>query len=259
MIYNKSIGTSVKGLEIIAWSNFDLHSKQKKPFTLLIGGMHGNERAPVPILETFISRYVKTGNINNSVCVIPVLNPDGYKANTRFNANGVDLNRNFPFNWRMESEEPSGTAPLSEPETKALYRFIQKYIPDKIVNLHWALSEIDADGKQSVGLAKKLWKALPEEEKRKYRFVLRSSSFDQKVECPGSLGQWCGYGLCYPGNRRPAMITLELPYTTDTDRNLHLLPENNFDSMVTLWEKDPLRYLKATEPAVLKLLYTACS
>jgi len=258
MIYTETIGNSTNGLAISACSNFDLHEKPASPFTLIIGGMHGDERAPVPILNNFISRYLETGIITRPACVIPILNPDGYRANTRINARGVDLNRNFPCNWSRESEECPGPASLSEPESTALYLFILQYRPDRIINLHWALSEIDADGEQSVALAENMWAALSEKEKRKYRLRLRRLDESGKVECPGSVGQWCGYGLLYPDNTRPAMITLELPYTTDSGRKLHPLPEDSFEIMLRIWEKDSLKYLRLTEPAVHKILKTAC-
>jgi predicted nicotinamide N-methyase len=68
------------------------------------------------------------------VAVVLAANPDGLLRGTRANANGVDLNRNFPAsNWRAGTvtsratiDAPSdvvlstGTAPASEPETQAL-------------------------------------------------------------------------------------------------------------------------------------------
>lgn len=257
-MYNTIIGMSVNGLEIIAWSNFDLQTKPVKPFTLIIGGMHGDERAPVPILENFISCFLDTNEITSPVCVIPLLNPDGYKGNIRFNANRVDLNRNFPYNWNKEAMEPSGRAPLSEPESRALFQFIETYMPIVVVNLHWALSEIDVDGEQSVTLAQKMWDTLSKEERKKYRLTIRSLLEEENVKCPGSLGQFCGYGIRYQNTKRPAMITLELPYTDKSNKELHPLPENNFDIMVEIWKKDPVQYLEAVEPSVHKLLKVAC-
>jgi len=96
---------------------------------------------------------------NVSVTVIPVLNPDGlYRiAGTtaddftaadmpslsetipgRFNANEVDLNRNFDCNWQSESTWQSrtvsgGEAPFSEPESQAVRDYVSANSPDAAV------------------------------------------------------------------------------------------------------------------------------
>src|SRR6185295_18581931 len=124
---------------------------------------------------------------------------------------GVDLNRNFPQGWSGASQEPPGDAPLSEPEARALHAFILALRPARIVSLHWALSEIDADGPHSADLALHMWEALTEEERRPYRLALPQGG----LLTPGSLGQWCGYGLAYPAGSpvsRSSMVTLELPF-----------------------------------------------
>ena len=54
-------------------------------------------------------------------------NPDGSAASTRHNANGVDLNRNFPYRWQpQDGVYESGAGPASEPETQAMQRFIER-------------------------------------------------------------------------------------------------------------------------------------
>lgn len=91
--------------------------------------------------------------------VIPCLNPDGYArtweaggegalAQLRTNANGVDLNRNFPRpapspSWlpgagseRRGDATYRGTAPLSEPETAALDRLCREQSFHASANLH---------------------------------------------------------------------------------------------------------------------------
>ena len=58
------------------------------------------------------------------IILLPLANPDGYQRGTRYNARGVDLNRNCGFNWRADCEEPPGPGPWSEPENVALRDFI---------------------------------------------------------------------------------------------------------------------------------------
>ena len=49
------------------------------------------------------------------IFIMPSLNPDGYKLARRENANGYDLNRNFPDSWFSVSP--------TQPETKAMMHF----------------------------------------------------------------------------------------------------------------------------------------
>jgi protein MpaA len=61
---------------------------------------------------------------NADLWILPTLNPDGYALKTRQNANKVDLNRNFPVDWKPIGESGnwqwSGTAPATEPEVVSM-------------------------------------------------------------------------------------------------------------------------------------------
>ena len=265
-IFARSIGSTVEGLGIPVCANFDLAAEPARAgTTLLIGGTHGDEPATVLLLESFLQSAAWAALPAAPVIVLPLANPDGYKGGTRYNARGVDLNRNCAFNWSAASEEPPGPAPWSEPESRALRDFILARRPAKIVSLHWALAELDADGPQSTALAQAMWTALGETARRPYRLRVAELGRGQRrlqrtyAICPGSLGQWCGYGLTYPDGSTPAMITLELPYDPHAANRPETLPPEHLAHLRMLWQRDSAGYVRAVEPGVHAMLTAACA
>ncbi len=264
-IFARSIGSTVEGLGIPACANFDLAADSVRTnTTLLIGGTHGDEPATVLLLESFLQSAAWAALAAAPVIVLPLANPDGYKRGTRYNARGVDLNRNCGCNWSADSDEPPGPAPWSEPESRALRDFILARRPAKIVSLHWALAELDADGPQSTALAQAMWAALDETARRPYRLRVTELGRGQRrlqqtyAICPGSLGQWCGYGLTYPDGSAPAMITLELPYDPHAESRPDELADEHLPELRALWQRDSAGYLRAVEPGVHAMLTAAC-
>ncbi|MGE0686730.1 MAG: M14 family zinc carboxypeptidase [Dehalococcoidia bacterium] len=136
-----TIGRSVEGrpIEALSLGNGPLS-------VLVIGGLHtGAENATATVAEQLARHF--GGHLNElpaavRIIFIPLANPDGYADETRVNANGVDLNRNWPTaDWAPEAvhgEVPvsGGPAPLSEPETRALYAFIDDIEPEVVVSFH---------------------------------------------------------------------------------------------------------------------------
>lgn len=115
--------------------------------TLIIATIHGNEDAGTPLVRR-LSRHLQKNTVlleGRKVVIIPVLNPDGRAARVRYNARGVDLNRNFESNNRVNNQV-NGQKALSEPESEILTRIITEYRPNKIVALHQPLSCVDYDG-----------------------------------------------------------------------------------------------------------------
>jgi protein MpaA len=132
------IGHTVKGRPIRAWHLGDPASPVKAVF---VGTIHGNEAGPARILEDLRDGAPVTGA---DVWVVPYLNRDGYARHTRKNARGVDLNRNFPVSWiRQRGTYDSGRRPASEPETRAIMRFLEAVRPTYVVGFHQPLHGVD--------------------------------------------------------------------------------------------------------------------
>jgi protein MpaA len=130
-------GETVGGNEIEV---FKTNIKSKK-YLYLIAGTHGDEVEGVYVLKQLFD-WIKTEHSLKDLplIVIPILNVDGYKAQTRVNANGVDLNRNLATSdWiptaTKERYNP-GKTPMSEPENKFLVKLFDKYKPGFIISFH---------------------------------------------------------------------------------------------------------------------------
>jgi murein peptide amidase A len=126
------IGRSVRGRAISA--------KVLGPDTaprkiLLVGCVHGNECAGIAILSALARLRPPVGI---QLWLVPEMNPDGTAADTRQNADRVDLNRNFPFRWQPISDPTyySGPHPLSEPETRTAVSLIRRIKPAVTIWYH---------------------------------------------------------------------------------------------------------------------------
>lgn len=171
---------------------------------LLFGGIHGDELSSVSVVFQFMAELQQRQNRSMHWRVIPALNPDGLlrRPATRVNANGVDLNRNFPSpdwqraalpHWRQQTgRDPRrypGPDALSEPESQWLAEQIIRFAPDVVVAMHAPLGLLDFDGRRH---------EAPER--------LGFLKLDQLGTYPGSLGRWAGEYLGIP------VVTPELPH-----------------------------------------------
>jgi len=114
---------------------------------LIMATIHGNEPAGTPLLNRLAEHLQNNPHLlaGRRVVLMPVANPDGLAANTRENARGIDLNRNFEAANRIDNST-NGFRPLSEPESRALKSVIEEYRPSRIVSIHQPLNCIDYDG-----------------------------------------------------------------------------------------------------------------
>ncbi len=132
------LGRSVDGRAITAVEIGDPDTGRK---TLVVGCIHGNERAGIAIADRLIST---TPPAETDIWIVADLNPDGASAGIRGNAHGVDLNRNFPWNWqRLSGIHNSGPHPLSEPETRIAYHLIERIRPAVSIWFHQHLDLVD--------------------------------------------------------------------------------------------------------------------
>jgi protein MpaA len=141
-IHREVIGHSVEGRPIRFVAIGDQNAPTK---VLVVGCIHGNEGAGIPIALR-LERIRPPKGVQ--FWIVPDLNPDGHAAGTRQNADGVDLNRNWPLGWRKHRGGPfdSGPRPLSEPETRAAARLILRIHPDVSIWYHQHLRVVDEAG-----------------------------------------------------------------------------------------------------------------
>lgn len=167
--------------------------------TLIFGGFHGSEISGVQLVHRF-AEYLHTEKITelkSRLIIVPVLNPDGLVIAKRQNANGIDVNRNFPTeNWDASkgSERNShGTVPGSEPETQAAMELLEVYMPDRIISVHAPLHVVNYDGPGG---------AISHKMAVHNHYPVKS---DIGYATPGSFGTYAG------DERNIPTITLELP------------------------------------------------
>lgn len=148
-----SIGSSVNGRSIMAYRFGSGSSK-----IMYVGTTHGDERSSTYTLNAWVE-YLEANApsipAHRTIIVIPNVNPDGYAAGRRTNANNVDLNRNFPANnWKsgvtMQGgtylENGGGTAALSEPESASLASYVLSQSPRLVLTYHAVGPLVAANG-----------------------------------------------------------------------------------------------------------------
>jgi len=130
-------GTSLEGNNIPA---FKTDIKAQK-YLYLMAGVHGDEVEGVYVLKELFQWLKQEHSLKDlPMVVIPIVNVDGYRAQTRVNAHLVDLNRNLPTkDWVGTATQPKynpGPTPLSEPENQYLVKLFDKYKPGLIISFH---------------------------------------------------------------------------------------------------------------------------
>ncbi len=162
------IGESLEGRNIYALKISDnVHLDEDEAEVIIIGCHHAREwiSVEVPFLlgRHLLENYESDPQVRNlvdesQIWIVPLLNPDGleysihfyryWRKNRRDNGDGsygVDLNRNYGYQWGCDNEGSSpnpysavfrGTAPFSEPETRAIRELFARRNFQALVSFH---------------------------------------------------------------------------------------------------------------------------
>lgn len=157
---------------------------------LLLGSSHPIEwhaqEIPLKLAEFLAGQ---TSRLQAISYILPIFNPDGFaymrviptfyasnrknryfpptEKRTSIYTSGVDLNRNFSYQWQKTSDDPthpyySGTHPMSEPETRSLERFVSTtslslaisfHSPGNTVQYPWGYTKIPQTNISLINLA----------------------------------------------------------------------------------------------------------
>ncbi|HPQ39301.1 MAG TPA: M14 family zinc carboxypeptidase, partial [bacterium] len=91
-----------------------------EPEVRLVGNIHGDEYMSLELMRLLMqyltSNYGSDPEVTDlvnsrEIWIQPSVNPDGHEIGSRYNANGVDMNRNHGYMWAG-----GGSGPFSEPE-----------------------------------------------------------------------------------------------------------------------------------------------
>ena len=163
-------GVAERDIFVVQLSNQSIRTEKPKLF--ITAEHHAREIITVEValmfIEDLLQNYDRDPQVhwlldNREVWIMPMTNPDGYaqvaeladwRKNTDRpqlcpggqppNSYGVDLNRNYAYQWGLDigsSPEPCnltyrGTQPFSEPETQAVRDLVEQERFDLLLSLH---------------------------------------------------------------------------------------------------------------------------
>jgi hypothetical protein len=199
---------SVKGTPIFHIDRAGRAPEGSRQKILVLSLIHGDEGMSATVAGSWLQR-LSTIDPRNDWRIVPVLNPDGWETKTRTNANGIDINRNFPSRdwekealptWKSRNESSPrrfpGEKAASEPETLCAIAEIEDFKPDFIISIHTPLGVLDFDGPR-----------VPEPKFSPLKWTSIGNY-------PGSLGRYMWV------DRNTPVLTVELKNQLEVDKSL---------------------------------------
>jgi predicted deacylase len=197
---------------------------------LIVAGIHGgyewNTIALADELIAYLNDHPERIPDNTTLYILHDLNPDGLARGKtpdgRANANNVDMNHNWPYNWAADWSRNGcfnerilggGSGPGSEPEVKALIMFINQIRPVALISYHSAALGIFPGGKPDFPPSKKLAKAVAEVSDYPY------PPLNTGCDYTGNMTDWAANTQGIPA----LDIELTNHRDTDFDQNLRIL------------------------------------
>lgn len=216
------IGQSVEGRPLTVY-RFGTGATVK----LIVAGIHGGyESNTVELageLLAYLNDHPEYIPQDVSLYILPNLNPDGFARSSgpdgRANANNVDLNHNWPYNWRADWLRTGcfnlrilggGSGPGSEPEVQALAAFIDEIKPAALISYHSAALGIFPGGNPDFPPSIQLAQAVSEVATYPYPPI------NTHCDYTGNLTDWAANTRAIPS------VDIELNNHRDTDFEINL-------------------------------------
>ncbi len=205
VIGTRLLGYSVEHRPIWAYHLGDPSSPVK---AVIVGQIHGDEHAGVYAAAAVVHGPPIRGI---DLWVVPTMNPDGNAHNRHQNADGVDLNRNWPDIWApLTGYNYSGPRALSEPETRAMYTFLGQVRPTLMVSMHQPFDGVDTTD----GYLRNRSFAL----RLSHDLGLSLKAFNCWSICHGSMTGWV------TDHQKGAAVTVEFPVDAPRARMTQQVP-----------------------------------
>jgi hypothetical protein len=236
-----TIGVTNYGKYVLVLKISDNPGKDEgEPETFYSSSIHGNETAGFILMMRFAEYLLKNYNTNSRVknlvdnleiWINPLANPDGtYRTGntissaTRYNANGYDLNRNFP--------DPDVTGNVLQKETIDMVKFMRSH--------HFVISANFHSGDEVVNYPWDRWRRLHADDDWFYKISRKYADTVQAYSASGYMdeldnGVTNGYEWYLINGGRQDFMTWELQgreVTIELDYNM-VTPSTRLN---TLWE-----------------------